>query len=71
MMATLELEKRKLKYSADVRAELELRGISEKDVDKVIGKTGFVSTLNKYPEEQMHYSVRDAVNEILLVAASN
>ena len=70
-MATLELEKRKLKYSADVRAELELRGISEKDVDKVIGKTGFVSTLNKYPEEQMHYSVRDAVNEILLVAASN
>lgn len=71
MMATLELEKRKLKYSADVRAELVLRGISEKDVDKVIGKTGFVSTLNKYPEEQMHYSVRDAVNEILLVAASN
>lgn len=71
MMATLELEQRKLKYSADVRAELELRGISKKDVDKVIGKTGFISTLNKYPEEQMHYSVRDAVNEILLVAASN
>ena len=68
-MATLELEQRKLKYSADVRAELELRGIM--DVDKVIGKTGFVSALDKYPEEQMHYSVRDAVNEILLVAASN
>lgn len=67
MMATLE--QRKTKYSADVRAELELRGVL--DVDKVIGKTGFVSALNKYPEEQMHYSVKDAVNEILLVAASN
>lgn len=69
MMATLE--QRKIKYSADVRAELERRGIAEVDVDKVIGKTGFISALNSYPEEQMHYSVRDAATEILLVAASN
>lgn len=69
MKATLE--QRKIKYSADVRAELERRGINKMDIDKVIGKTGFISALNAYPEEQMHYSVRDAVNEILLVAASN
>ena len=69
MMATIE--QRKNKYSADVRAELERRGIARTDIEKVIGKTGFISALNNYPEEQMHYSVKDAVNEILLVAASN
>lgn len=69
MMATLE--QRKTKYSADVRAELERRGIARTDIDMVIGRTGFNTALNKYPEEQMHYSVKDAVSEILLVAASN
>ena len=69
MMATLE--QRKVKYSADVRAELERRGIAKTDIDRVIGRTGFTSALNKYPEEQMHYSVKDAASEILLVAASN
>lgn len=62
------LEQRKIKYASDVRSELKRRGIAAEDIDKVIGKTGFVSTLEKYPEEQMHYSVSDAVNEILLIA---
>ncbi len=68
MMANLE--QRTKKYSADVRAELIRRGIASEDIEKVIGKTGFTATLAKYPEEQLHYSVKDAANEILLVAAS-
>lgn len=65
-----KIEEKKIKYSADVRVELERRGIAKKDIEKVISKTGFTAALNEYPEEQMHYSVQDAVSEILLVAAS-
>lgn len=65
------IDERKTIYLADVYAEMEKRGISNADAPRVIGKTGFMSALDKYPEEQMHYDVYDAVNEILLVAATN
>lgn len=65
------MDERKKIYIADVYAEMEKRGISNVDAPRVIGKTGFMGALNEYPEEQMHYDVYDAVNEILLVAATN
>ncbi len=65
------MEEKKKEYMDEVRAELLVRGIAETDISKVIGKTGFESALNDYPEAQMHYDVEDAVDEILLVAASN
>ncbi len=65
------IEERKKRYIVDIYAEMEKRGISNADAPRVINKTGFMSALNEYPEEQMHYDVYDAVNEILLVAATN
>ncbi len=65
------IDERKIAYLTDIYAEMEKRGISNEDVSRVIGKTGFMSALNKYPEEQMHYDVYDTVNEILLVAATS
>ncbi len=65
------MDERKKIYIADVYAEMEKRGISNADASRVIGKTGFMGALDEYPEEQMHYDVYDAVNEILLVAATN
>ena len=35
----------------------------------VIGKTGFMKAIELYPEEQMHYDIADAVDEIIMVAA--
>ena len=58
----------KKRYIADIYSEMERRGISTADVSRVIGKTGFMAALDEYPEEQMHYDVYDAVNEILVVA---
>ena len=65
------IDERKTIYLADVYAEMEKRGISNADAPRIIEKTGFLSALDKYPEEQMHYDVYDAVNEILLVAATS
>lgn len=62
-------EEMKNKYIAKVYAEMDRRGIGKDDADRVIAKTGFISSLNLYPEEQIHYSVEDAVNEIIEVAA--
>lgn len=70
-MKNISMEQRKKNYLADVYAELSRRGISLDDVPRVIEKTGFMGALNDYPEEQMHYSISDAVDEILLVAALN
>lgn len=58
-------------YISKVYAEMELRGISKQEIPYVIGKTGFEEAIHLYPEEQMHYSIEDAVNEILLVAAKH
>lgn len=70
-MKELSLEQRKSNYFDDIRAELIKRGIPQQDVMKVISKTGFMSALNDFPEEQLHYSINDAVDEILVVAAMN
>ena len=45
------------------------RGLSSAEIPMVIGKTGFLSALENYPEEQLHYDVSNAVDEILLTAA--
>lgn len=62
-------EERKREYIADVHAEMSRRGMTESQITNVISKTGFEEVMEKYPEEQMHYDVSDAVNEIILVAA--
>ena len=66
----LTIQERKRSYLAEIYAELNNRGIAKEDIQRIINKTGFMSALEDYPEEQMHYSIEDAVNEILVVAAS-
>ena len=65
------LQEQKNLYLSSIYDEMEKRGIQNNDASRVIGKTGFMSALEKYPEAQMHYDVEDAVDEILLVAATN
>lgn len=62
-------EEQKEKYVARIHTELMNRGMTKEDAIRVIGKTGFNKAMQDYPDVQMHYSVRDAVNEILCVAA--
>lgn len=64
------IEIRKNNYLQKVYKELNHRGISTSDIPKVIAKTGFIAVLDEFPEEQLHYSVKNAVNEILAVAAT-
>ncbi len=64
------IEQKKENYIKKIHQEMRRRGIRPEDVPSVIGKTGFVSALNDFPEEQLHYSISDAVDEILLVAAT-
>lgn len=45
------------------------RGFTSEEIPIVIGKTGFMFVMKEYPEEQMHYAVEDAVDEILLTAS--
>ncbi|MBQ3794979.1 MAG: hypothetical protein II842_01625 [Butyrivibrio sp.] len=66
MMITKE---KKDAYLQDVYTEMKRRGFQEEEIPKVIGKTGFLSALEKYPEEQLHYEISDAVNEIITTAA--
>lgn len=63
------IKEMQIKYIRDVKEELIRRGVPEDAVERVINKTGFYAAIEEYPEEQMHYSVTDAVDEILLVAA--
>lgn len=58
-------------YLQDIYKEMKRRGFQEDEIPKVIGKTGFMGALEKYPEEQLHYSIFDAVNEIITVAAKH
>lgn len=62
-------EEMKKRYMADVYAELNNKGVSEEDIPRVIGKTKFIATFNKYPEAQLHYAPEDAAIEILVLAA--
>ena len=70
-MVTFDLEEAKKSYINDIYKEMQKRGISEKDIPKVIAKTGFMAAIDEYTEVQLHYSIEDAVDEILLVAAQN
>ena len=56
-------------YLQEVYAEMRKRGFQEEEIPKVIGKTGFLSALEKYPEEQLHYEISDVVDEIITMAA--
>ena len=58
-------------YISMVYEEMENRGIEKDRIDIVISKTGFYDAINQYPEEQLHYPVESAVDEILLTAAQN
>lgn len=62
-------EEKKKNYAEKVRAEMQRRGLTDEEIPRVIDKTGFMAALNEYPEEQLHYSVSDAVDEILVTAA--
>jgi hypothetical protein len=62
-------QEKKQKYIAKVYHEMERRGFTSDEIPLVIEKTGFMSALEEYPEEQMHYDVSDAVDEILITAA--
>ena len=57
-------------YVQQIYEEMQRRGYNEEQIPYVIGKSGFYEALEKYPEVQLHYSVYDAVNEILFVAAA-
>ncbi len=59
----------KKQYIDDVHEEMRKRGFSSKEIPMVISKTGFLQVMENYPEEQLHYDVRDAVDEIMLTAA--
>lgn len=62
-------EEIKQQYLSKVYQEMQRRGLTLDEIPAIIGKTGFISSLNTYPEEQLHYAVSDAVDEILLTAA--
>lgn len=62
--------KDKDEYIADVYEEMRKRGLSDSEIPIVIGKTGFMEALEEYPAQQLHYDVRDAVDEILVTAAA-
>jgi len=58
-------------YIAKVHKEMKRRGFTSEEIPVVINKTGFLSALEEYPEEQLHYDVSDAVEEIIMTAARN
>jgi hypothetical protein len=64
-------EEMKNNYISKIYNELNRRGVSSEEIPIVIGKTGFMSVMQDYAEEQMHYSIQDAVDEILLTAATH
>ena len=64
-------KEKKQEYIDSIYEEMEHRGFSKNEIKYVIVKTGFMIVMQEYPEEQMHYSISDAVDEILLVAAKH
>ena len=56
-------------YAAKVYAEMKRRGFTAEEIPVIINKTGFLSALEEYPQEQMHYDVSATVDEILATAA--
>lgn len=62
-------QEKKDAYLQDVYTEMKNRGFMDEEIPKIIGKTGFLSALDIYPEQQLHYEVSDAVEEIITTAA--
>lgn len=62
-------EEKKQRYIEKVHEEMNRRGLTFEEIPRVIAKTGFMAAIEKYPEEQLHYDVSNAVDEILLTAA--
>ena len=56
-------------YIEKVYAEMERRGLNDEEIERIIAKTGFMTAIKQYPEEQLHMDVSDAVDEIILTAA--
>lgn len=64
-------QEKKDAYLKDIYTEMKRRGFQDDEIPRVIGKTGFMTALEKYPEEQLHYEVSDAVDEIIVTAAKS
>ena len=64
-------KEKKKAYVEKVHNEMKRRGFTSDEIPVVIGKTGFLTALEEYPEEQLHYDVSDAVDEIIKTAARN
>ena len=69
-MNEISVKEMSSKYEEKIYIEMKKRGFSEEEIPFVINKTGFYEALEKYPEEQMHYSISDAVDEIIFAAAA-
>lgn len=70
MKKRLPMEEMKKWYIDEVCSEMQRRGIAPEDIPHIICKTGFMSVMELYLEEQLHYSIEHAVDEILETAAS-
>ncbi len=62
-------KEKKEAYIDDVRSEMKRRGFTSEEIPAIIGKTGFMEAIDRFPEEQLHYDVSDAVDEIIMTAA--
>ena len=62
-------KEKKQAYIDDVQYEMKRRGFTSEEIPVIIGKTGFMDAIEQYPEEQLHYDVSDAVDEIIMTAA--
>ena len=58
-----------MQYAFHTDEEMKSRGLTEEEIPVVIGRTGFMEAIEQYPEEQLHYDISDAVDEIILTAA--
>ena len=61
-------EESKQRYIAKVYQEFARRGFSEEEIPKIISKTGFWKVMEEFPREQLHYSAKDAVDELIETA---
>ena len=62
-------DKDKQWYLDEVYKEMARRNIREENIPKVINRTGFLKVLEQCTEEQFHYAIESAVDEILEVAS--
>ena len=66
----MSIEEKKQRYISQVHNETRNRGISSEEIPVVINKTGFMSVMEKYPEEKMHDDISDTVDDILAIASA-